>query len=308
MKVFFLFLRHGEKPLVNTLKVGLLLVGLTALFVVIGGAIGGPSGAVIALVIAALMNLGTYWYSDRIVLASCGAQPIGPEQAPELHAMLERLSERAGISTPRLYLVPDSQPNAFATGRGPSHAAVAVNQGLLDLLGPREVEGVLAHEIAHIKHRDTLTMTIVATIAGAIMTLVQIGQFGMLFGGLSGQGDEEDSGGNPLMGLALLLIAPIAATLIQMAVSRTREYEADATAARLTGSPDGLIGALLALERGTMAIPPATATPSTAHLCIANPLSGAGSSILSLFQTHPPIARRVERLAALRGESLLPAA
>jgi heat shock protein HtpX len=219
--------------------------------------------------------------------------------------MLRRMAENAGIPTPRLYLVDDPQPNAFATGRSQSHSAVAVNQGLLDLLDPIEVEGVIAHEVAHIKNRDTLIMTIAATLSGAVMMLVNLGQLALLFGFARGddEGEEGDAAANPLGGLILLLVAPIAATLIQLAISRAREFEADAAAARLTGTPEGLINALLKLQHGAQAIPAST-PPAAAHLCIVNPLAGAGNALFSLFQTHPPIEARVEHLARFRAGCL----
>ncbi|HQK92777.1 MAG TPA: zinc metalloprotease HtpX [Armatimonadota bacterium] len=277
----------------SLLKIGLLVTGLTALFVVVGHVIGGATGVVIALALALITNFASYWYSDRIILGMYGARPVPPKAAPELYGMLERLAQAAKIPVPRLYILPDPQPNAFATGRSPAHAAVALNQGLLDRLGPREIEGVLAHEIAHIKHRDTLTMTLVATLAGAVMTLVQLGYFASMFGGMAR--DDEEGGGGPVVALLMLLFAPLAATLIQLGISRTREYEADASAARLTGNPEGLARALLKLEQSAEQIP-SHATPATAHLFIVNPLSGAGGMMLSLFQTHPPIQQRVERL------------
>lgn len=277
----------------SLLKIGLLVTGLTALFVVVGHVIGGATGVVIALALALITNFASYWYSDRIILGMYGARPVSPKAAPELYGMLERLAQAAKIPVPRLYILPDPQPNAFATGRSPAHAAVALNQGLLDRLGPREIEGVLAHEMAHIKHRDTLTMTLVATLAGAVMTLVQLGYFASMFGGMAR--DDEEGGGGPIVALLMLLFAPLAATLIQLGISRTREYEADASAARLTGNPEGLARALLKLEQSAEQIP-SHATPATAHLFIVNPLSGAGGMMLSLFQTHPPIQQRVERL------------
>lgn len=278
--------------MMNTLKVGLLLTALTALFVVAGRFIGGTNGMLIAFGLAVLMNVGSYWFSDKIVLGMYGAQPVAPGEAPQLYSMLERLAQRGGIPVPRLYIIPDPQPNAFATGRNPRHAAVAVNQGLLDLLSPDEVEGVVAHELSHIRHRDTLTMTIVATLAGAIMVLADIARWGMIFGG---GGRDDDEGANPLVLLVMIIVAPLAAMLIQFAVSRAREFEADAGAAQLTGSPRGLMNALQKLEQGTRMIP-SNGSPQTAHMFIVNPLSGAGEAIFSLFRTHPPTAQRVERL------------
>lgn len=276
----------------------MLLAFLSVLFVGIGGWLGGTGGMAIALVFALAMNVGSYWFSDRIVLKMTKAQPLSQAQAPRLYRMTERLADRAGIPMPRLYLVPDPQPNAFATGRNPENGVVAVNQGLLDLLDEREVEGVVAHEIAHIKHRDTLTMAVAAALSGAIMMLINIAQWALIFGG----NDEEEGPG--LAGLLVaMIVAPLAATLIQMAVSRTREYEADRTAAELTGSPDGLIGALRKLERGVERIPTATAQPATAHLSIANPLSGGGAmgKLANLFTTHPPMEKRIAALQQMPG-------
>jgi len=281
----------------NTLKVGVLLVALTALFIFVGDAIGGRGGAMIAFALALVMNLISYWFSDKIVLSMYGARPLSPVDAPELYRMVERLAERAGIPVPRLYVVPGEQPNAFATGRDPAHAAVAVTAGLLHLLDTEEVEGVLAHEIAHIKHRDTLTMTVVATIAGAVMLLADMARWAMIFGGAR---SDDREGGNPLVYLFVMIVAPIAAMLIQLAISRAREYEADATGAKLAGSPDGLISALRKLEQACRMIP-MQASPSTAHLFIVNPLRGMGGTLMSLFMTHPPIEERIRRLQQMRG-------
>jgi heat shock protein HtpX len=287
--------------MMNTLKVGFLLSLLTALFVGIGYTLGGQNGMVMAFGFALLMNAGSYWFSDKIVLKMYGAREVTAGQEPELYQMTENLCRRANLPMPKLYVIDDPQPNAFATGRDPNHAAVAVNRGLLDLLNRDEVEGVVAHELAHVKHRDTLTMTIVATIAGAIMMLVQIAQFGAMFGG--GRSDD-DEGANPIVLLVGIIIAPIAATMIQMAVSRAREFEADASAARFTGSPYGLIGALGKLDAGTRQIPPAHANPQTAHMFIANPLAGLGGGLMSLFSTHPPMEKRIAALRALDAGSV----
>jgi heat shock protein HtpX len=281
----------------NTLKVAVLLVALTALFIFVGDAIGGRGGAMIAFALALVMNLISYWFSDKIVLSMYGARPLSPVDAPELYRMVERLAERAGIPVPRLYVVPGEQPNAFATGRDPAHAAVAITAGLLRLLDTEEVEGVLAHEIAHIKHRDTLTMTVVATIAGAVMLLADMARWAMIFGGAR---SDDREGGNPLVYLFVMIVAPIAAMLIQLAISRAREYEADATGARLAGSPDGLANALRKLEQASRMIP-MEASPSTAHLFIVNPLRGMGGTLMSLFMTHPPIEERIRRLERMRG-------
>jgi len=281
----------------NTLKVGVLLVALTALFIFVGDAVGGRGGAMIAFALALVMNLVSYWFSDKIVLGMYGARALSPTDAPDLYRLVERLSERAGIPVPRLYVVPGEQPNAFATGRDPAHAAVAVTAGLLHLLDTEEVEGVLAHEIAHIKHRDTLTMTVVATIAGAVMLLADMARWAMIFGGAR---SDDREGNNPLVYLLIMIVAPIAAMLIQLAISRAREYEADATGAKLAGSPDGLISALRKLEQASRMIP-MQASPSTAHMFIVNPLRGMGGTLMSLFMTHPPIEERVRRLQQMRG-------
>lgn len=281
----------------NTLKVGILLVALTALFIFVGDAIGGQGGAVVAFGLALMMNLISYWFSDKIVLGMYGARALSPADAPDLYRMVERLAERANIPTPRLYVVPGEQPNAFATGRDPAHAAVAVTAGLLNLLERDEVEGVLAHEIAHIRHRDTLTMTVVATIAGAIMLLANMARWAMILGGAR---YDDREGGNPLVYLFIMIVAPIAAMLIQLAISRAREYEADATGAKLAGNPDGLVSALRKLEQASRMIP-MEASPSTAHLFIVNPLRGMGGALMSLFMTHPPIEERIRRLQQMRG-------
>lgn len=281
----------------NTLKVGVLLVALTALFIFVGDAIGGRGGAMIAFTLALLMNFVSYWFSDKIVLGMYGARALSPGDAPELYQLVQRLSERAGIPVPRLYIVPGEQPNAFATGRDPAHAAVAVTAGLLNLLNTDEIEGVLAHEIAHIRHRDTLTMTVVATIAGAVMLLADMARWAMIFGGAR---SDDREGGNPVVYLLIMIVAPIAAMLIQLAISRAREYEADATGAKLAGNPDGLINALRKLEQASRVIP-MRASPSTAHLFIVNPLRGMGGTLMSLFMTHPPIEERIRRLQQMRG-------
>lgn len=284
----------------NTIRVGLLLTALTALFVAVGAWLGGSTGMVIALVLALAMNIGTYWFSDRLVLTMTGAKPLTPTKAPRLYRMTERLAREADIPMPRLYLVPDPQPNAFATGRSPEHGVVAVNEGLLQILDDREVEGVIAHEIAHIKHRDTLTMAIVASLAGAVMTLVNLAQWAAIFGS-----EEEDGPGLAELFVAAL-VAPLAATLIQLGVSRAREFEADRTAAELAGSSHGLIGALQKLERGARLVPAHATPPQMAHMQIVNGLRAEGGRLTGglsrLFMTHPPVAARVERLRALDRE------
>ncbi len=279
----------------NTLKVTILLAGLTGLFVMMGKAIGGNTGMFIAFGIAVVMNVGAYWFSDKLALKAARAQEVTPQQAPELHEMVEVLSDRAGIPKPKVYVVNDPSPNAFATGRNPQNAAVAVNTGLLDILTKDEVFGVVAHEIAHIKNRDTLTMTVVATVAGAISMLANMAQFAALFGGL-GRGDD-DEGMNPIGMLALAIVAPVMALIMQMAVSRAREFEADKWGAKLAGTSSGLSNALLKLERGTAHVPTRT-DAAHAPLYIVNPLKGRGS-LMKLFMTHPPVEERVSKLNAL---------
>lgn len=282
--------------MLNTLKVGLMLTALTALLLFMGRLAGGPTGMAIAFGLAIVMNLGSYWFSDKIVLKMSGAQPVDRQSAPELFRMTEALVQRANLPMPRLYIIEDPQPNAFATGRNPQNAAVAVNSGLLNLLSREEIEGVIAHELAHVKHRDTLTMTVVATLAGAIMMLADFARITAILGG--GGNNDEEGGTNPIVFFALMIIAPFAAMLVQMAVSRAREYEADATAARLTGSPQGLMNALAKLERGAAQIPTHSMSPQTAHLCIVNPLKALGG-ITKLFSTHPPMEKRIAALAKI---------
>ncbi|NRD51727.1 protease HtpX [Corallococcus sp. AB030] len=283
----------GWHRLGNALKTTVLLAGLTALVLVIGQRLGGAQGLMMAGLFAVVMNFGSYWFSDRIALAIHGAQPLSYEQAPWLHEMVERLAARAGMPKPKVYLLPTAQPNAFATGRNPSHAAVAVTAGIMDILDRRELEGVLAHEIGHVRNRDTLIGTVAATLAGIISYAAQ-----MLFwfgGSMLSRGDDDRDGGvaGALSNLGLLLVAPIAATLLQLAVSRSREYGADATGAELCGDPDALASALLKMERGAEAMPYDRA-PATSHLFIVNPLHHGG--VMSLFSTHPPIPERVRRL------------
>lgn len=279
----------------NALKVTVLLAGLTGLFVLMGNAIGGTSGMVIAFAIAVIMNVGAYWFSDKLAIKMSRAVEVSPQQAPDLHRMVDVLAERAEIPKPKVYIVNDPSPNAFATGRNPANAAVAVNTGLMNLLTPDEVFGVVAHEIAHIKNRDTLTMTVVATIAGAITMLAQFAQIAAIFGGVGRSDDGE--GTNPIGLLIMAFVAPFAAMIMQLAVSRAREFEADKWGAKFAGTPDGLSNALLKLERGTTAIPTRT-DPAHAPLYIVNPLKGHGG-FSKLFMTHPPIEERVAKLRAL---------
>lgn len=278
-------------------KTGILLAGLTALLMGFGFMIGGQAGLILMGVFSGLMNLGSWFFSDKLVLKMTRAQPVPEEQAPWLYQTTRRLSERANIPMPRLFVVPDPSPNAFATGRSPKHGVVAVNEGLMQLLTKDELEGVIAHEIAHIKHRDTLTSAVAATVAGAISAIGQMAMFAAMFGG----GDEESP--NPFMLIVMMIFGPMAATIIQLAVSRVREYQADKTAAQLTGRVDGLQNALLKLERGVQMVPSHSMSQSTAHMAIVNPLSGGGglSFLAKLFSTHPPIQDRVAKLEALRG-------
>lgn len=276
----------------NTVKTVGLMTFMMVLFVAIGGALGGRGGMVMAIVIATVMNVGMYWFSDKLVLRMYNAQPVTEAQAPELHAIVRTLVQKAGMPMPKVYIMPEETPNAFATGRNPEHAVVAVTQGIMRLLSREELTGVIAHELAHIKHRDMLTGTIVATIAGAISMLAQMAQWAMIFGG--GSRRDNDEGGSPIVAIVMMIVAPIAAMLVQMAISRTREYEADKGGAALAGNPTWLANALLKLERGNEIVPMADAKPATAHMFIVNPLHGGG--MMNLFSTHPPIAERVKRL------------
>jgi heat shock protein HtpX len=275
----------------------LLIAGLTALLITIGGLIGGGF-LYLFVVLAVAMNLAGYWFSDKIALRASHAQPVEPGHLPEVEQIVRNLAVRAQVPTPRLYLVPSPQPNAFATGRNPKHAAVAVTQGLVDQMPAREIEGVLAHEFGHIKNRDILVSSIAAMVAGAISAIANILQFSMLFGG----GDDEDSPLGTIGALAAIIVAPIAAMLLQLAVSRQREYLADATGAQLLGRAAPLADALERLERGAEASP-MNLNPAEASLYAVNPLPRAG--LTALFQTHPPIAERIRRLRELDGVSAL---
>lgn len=275
----------------SAMKTTLLLGALTGLFLMVGQAIGGRGGMTIALVLAAAMNVAALFWSDKIVLSMYRAKPVTPGEAPELHAIVERIAMKAGIPMPRLYVIPDPALNAFATGRSPSHAAVAATEGILRALNREELEGVLAHELSHVLNRDTLISTVAATLAGAITHLAYFAYFMPV-----GRSDD-DEGGGPMGGLMALILAPFAAMLIQLAVSRSREYGADATGARLVGYPDGLISALRKLQSAAGQIPMRAADPATAHLFIVNPLSGR--SLAGLFSTHPPVEQRIHRLMAL---------
>jgi heat shock protein HtpX len=284
----------------NQVRTTLLLAMLTVLIVLIGRWLGGAEGMTMALVMAAAMNFASYWFSDKIVLRMYNAQEVGPQEAPELHGMVETLCRRAGLPMPKLYVIPQEAPNAFATGRNPEHAAVAVTEGLLKLMNRDEAMGVLAHELAHVRNRDILIGSIAATMAGAIMMLANMARFSAMFGG--GSRDREEGGGGGAIGMIVLsIIAPLAAMLIQMAISRSREFMADATGAAFAGTPEGLAGALQKLGAYSKQLP-MDASPATAHMFIVNPLSG--SSLMSLFSTHPPLE---ERIARLRGSRVRPA-
>lgn len=281
----------------NTIKTTALLAALTVLFILVGGMIGGEQGMVVALLLAGVMNFAAYWWSDRIVLRMYSAQEVTEAEAPEFVGVVRRLAQRARLPMPRVYIIPTETPNAFATGRNPEHAAVAATEGILRILTPDELEGVMAHELAHVRNRDILISTIAATLAGAVMVLARIAQFSAFFGG--GRSSEDDEGGaGGILGLIVLaVLAPLAAMLVQMAISRSREYQADAAGAQISRKPRALADALEKLEQAAQAMP-MDAHPSTAHLFIVNPLTGG--SLLRLFSTHPPVEERVARLRAMR--------
>jgi heat shock protein HtpX len=278
--------------MMNTLKTMVLLVTLTVLFIFIGALLGGRSGMTIALFIALAMNFFAYWFSDKIVLRMYGAREVSEAEAPELYSIVRTLSQKAGLPMPKVYIIDADQPNAFATGRNPRHGAVAVTTGIMSILDRNELAGVISHELAHIKNRDILVSTIAATIAGAISYLAQMAQWAMIFGGRR----DDDEGGNPIAALVMMIVAPIAAMLVQLAISRTREYGADAGGARIVGNPLYLANALKKLHYASQRIP-LEANPATSHMFIVNPLSGGGFA--KLFSTHPPIEERIARLEAM---------
>lgn len=280
----------------NRLKTVMLLATLTALMLWFGFSLGGQQGLMIALVLAGLMNVVSYWWSDKIALRMHRAQPLSEEEAPELHDILRTLAQRANIPTPALYLIPEQAPNAFATGRNPSHAAVAVTAGLTQLLSRDEITGVMAHELGHVKNRDTLIMTVAATLAGA---LTMLARFGMLTGG-SRQQDGRRRVGDPLITMLAVMLAPVAAALIQMAISRSREFLADDAGAEFSQNPLALAQALRKISGASHQIPMRSGSPATAHLFIMNPLTGGGWT--ALFSTHPPVEQRIARLEAMAGQ------
>lgn len=283
----------------NTIKSVILLGGLTGLLVVMGNILGGTTGMVIAFGMAVIMNFASYWFSDQIALKMAGAREVSPEEAPQLHSIVEELAYRAGLPKPRVAIVESPSPNAFATGRDKDHSLVAVTTGILQILNRDELLAVLGHELGHVKNRDILVTSIAATVAGAIMMLAQMLQFAALFGGGGFGGSRDDRGGvNPLAALGMILLAPIAATLIQMAISRSREYGADDTGAQIVGDPLALASALEKLEAGSQ-LAPMDVNPAVAPLFIVNPLSGR--FIGNLFSTHPPIQDRIKRLRQMAG-------
>jgi heat shock protein HtpX len=299
--IFSSFLRSKKDgTLMKILKTGVLLIVLSVLLVLAGGAIGGQNGLKIALGIAVLMNGISYFFSDKIALKSSGARSVTREQVPRLYAVMERLAAKASLPVPKLYVIPEPAPNAFATGRNPQHASVAVTEGLLELLNDDELEGVIAHELSHVRNYDILISSIAATIAGAITYLASIGRFALIFGGY-GRGDDRDRGGG-LTALLTIFLAPIAALILQLFLSRTREYSADETGARMVGQPFGLISALQKLGAYNQRIPTTSVSPSTAALCIVKPWFGGGT-FSSLFSTHPPLA---DRIATLREMTIVP--
>jgi heat shock protein HtpX len=279
----------------NTTKTIVLMVGLTVLLVFLGGAFGGREGMIFAFVIAFAMNMFSYWFSDKIVLRMYHAREATQAEAPVLWGVTNNLAMKMHMPMPKVYIIPSDAPNAFATGRSPQHAAVAATEGILRLLSREELEGVMAHELAHVRNRDILIGTIAATIAGAISMLANMAQWAMIFGGF-GRRDDDEGHGSMVGGILMLILAPIAAALIQMAISRSREYQADATGARMCGNPLWLANALRKLHAGSQRIP-MDANPATAHMFIVNPLRGGG--LVNLFSTHPPMEERVARLESM---------
>jgi heat shock protein HtpX len=275
----------------NGLKTALLLGLLSGLLLAIGEFLGGANGLLIAFIFAAVMNFGSYWFSDKIILRMYNAQEVGPGH--RLYTIVERLARQAGLPMPKVYIIPDPSPNAFATGRNPDHAAVAATEGILQILSDTELEGVIAHELAHVQHRDILISSVAATIAAAIMMAARTAQFAAMFGGYGGRDGGRDRGNNPIALLAMIILAPIAAMLIQMAISRSREFSADAGGAQIVGNPYGLADALRKIDAAAKRVP-LDANPATAHMFIIKPFSGAG--LMSLFSSHPPTEERIRAL------------
>jgi len=281
----------------STIKTGLLLGALSALLILLGGYFGGQGGMLIAFIFAVVMNVGSYWMSDKLVLRMYNAQEVGPNH--RLFQITERLARKANLPMPRVYVIPEASPNAFATGRNPDHAAVAATEGILGMLPDDELEGVIAHELSHVKHRDILISTVAATVAAAIMMLANMAKWAAIFGGFGGGSRNDREGGNNVLGMLLMaILAPFAAMLIQMAISRQREYAADRSGADLVGSPMGLANALRHIEAGTKQVPMNDANPATAHMFIMNPFSG--ERFMSLFRSHPPTEDRIRALMAHR--------
>ncbi|HIJ61027.1 MAG TPA: zinc metalloprotease HtpX [Nitrospirae bacterium] len=278
----------------NGLKTMVLMVTLTLMLIGFGAILGGKSGMTIALFMAFIMNFITYWFSDKIVLKMYGAREVSEGEQPVLYSMVRRLSQRAGLPMPKVCIIDEDQPNAFATGRNPAHGTVAVTTGIMRILTREELEGVIAHELAHIKNRDILVGTIAATIAGAISYLAQMAQWAAIFGGRS---NDDEGGSNPIAAIVMMIVGPIAALIVQMAISRSREYGADETGAKICGNPSYLASALNKLHLASQQIP-LQANPATSHMFIVNPLSGGG--LLKLFSTHPPIEERIARLREMR--------
>lgn len=289
--------------MLNQVKTLIFLAVITALFLWLGQRLGGQAGMLIALIVAAVMNIGVYWFSDRIVLRMYNAQPAGPSETPDLYRAIQDLAMQANLPMPKIYLIPDAAPNAFATGRNPKHSSVAITQGLLSMLNRDEIKSVIAHELGHIRNRDTLIMAVAATVAGALSHVANMAIWGAFLGG--GSNSENEDHGHPAGGLLALLIAPVAATLIQMAISRAREFLADEAGARFSGNPLALASALGKLEYARHRVPMEHGNPATAHLFIVNPFAGAG--LAKLFSTHPPTEERIARLEAmsLRGAPIL---
>lgn len=279
----------------NIVKTGLLLGALTGLLMLIGGYFGGQNGIFVAFIFAMIMNFGSYWFSDKLILRMYKAQEVSENQAPELYGIVKNLAMKASLPMPKVYIIPETTPNAFATGRNEHHAVVAVTEGILRILNRDELEGVIAHELAHIKNKDMLIGSIAATLAGAIVMMAHMAQWAAIFGGASRDNDDEGGGVVGLIFMAIL--APIAATIIQMAISRSREYIADESGANISKKPYGLAGALEKLSRASQSVP-MDANPSTAHMFIVNPLTG--KSLMNLFSTHPPIEERVARLRTMK--------